>query len=509
MEKKRIVLIIGGGIAGLSTAYSLLKENPSYKPIIIEQEDVVGGLSRTINYDGNLIDIGPHRFFSKEERVMDFWKSFLPMQGSGARDDLALGRDFNFDGSSDPESEEKSMLKRRRYSRIYYSKKFFDYPVKMNLKTVLNLGIFKTAICGFSYIKSCFYKRKENSLEDFMINRFGKVLYRIFFEFYTQKVWGRHPKDISKEWGAQRIKGLSLMKALLNKLSFKKETSLIEEYIYPKYGASQLWDEMAKEILRMGGEIHTNSKVIGLNLENNRITSITVRTPKGEFEYHGEYVVSSMPIRDLISSLSCVPQERCLAISQDLPYRDYILVSHLLKDLKLKNNTEWPTTNNICPDSWIYVQDREVSVGRLYIPKNFSPYISNNDNEILLGMEYFCNENDEFWNKSEEEAFEYSIDELLKLGAIKDRSDILKSYRLKVKDAYPAYFDSYKDFDEIKDFINKIENLYCVGRNGQHKYNNMDHSTLCGILTAEAIINQSPKELLWNVNTEQDYQETK
>ena len=508
MEEK-VVLIIGGGIAGLSAAYVLLTEGKGFKPIVIEVDDVVGGLSKTLNYDGNLIDIGPHRFFSKDQRVMNFWKSFLPPQGFPAKDDLLLNRELAFDGGIDPEIDDKCMLKRRRFSRIYYNKKFFDYPVKMNLKTVLNLGLFKTALCGFSYIKSCFCKQKEVTLEDFMINRFGKVLYRIFFEFYTQKVWGRHPKNISKDWGAQRIKGLSLLKALLNKLSLKKETSLIEEYIYPKYGATQLWEEMASEIVRLGGEIHTNSKVVGLDLdENQEIRTLKVKTNAGIYDYFGDYIISSMPIKDLISCISKVPSE-VSCVAKSLPYRDYILVSHLLKDFNLKNNTSWPTLANICPDSWIYVQDREVTVGRLYIPKNFSPYIANNDSEVLLGMEYFATVGDKLWDKTDAELFEFSVDELVTLGAIKDKSDILKSYRLNVEKAYPAYFDSYKDFDVIKNFINAISNLYCIGRNGQHKYNNMDHSTLSGILAAESIINKTPKEFLWEINTEKDYQETK
>lgn len=507
MEEK-IVIIIGGGVAGLSAAYSLLQEDSNYKPIIFEQEDTIGGLSKTINYDGNLIDIGPHRFFSKDQSVMNFWKSILPMQGEPAKDDMVLGRDIHFEGSTNPEQEDKSMLKRRRFSRIYYNKKFFDYPVKMNLKTIFNLGFFKTAICGFSYIKSCFYKRKEVSLEDFMINRFGKVLYQIFFEFYTQKVWGRHPRNISKEWGAQRIKGLSLLKALLNKLSSRKETSLIEEYIYPKLGASQLWEEMASEILKLGGEIHKNSKVISLKIKDSNIVSVVVQSQSGIKEYNAEYIISSMPIRDLVSSINEVPF-LVKDIAQNLPYRDYILVSHLLSDLNLKNNTDWPTLNNICPDSWIYVQDREVTVGRLYIPKNFTPYICKNEKDILLGMEYFASQDDFLWQKTDEEIFDYSIKELLKLGAIKSKSDVLKSYRLNIKDAYPAYFDSYKDFDIVKRYLNTIDNLYCIGRNGQHKYNNMDHSTLSGILAAQSILTGTAKEALWEINTEKDYQEIK
>lgn len=509
LKRNKTALIIGAGPAGLAAAYSLLTETEDVKPIIIETDEQIGGLSKTINYEGNLTDIGPHRFFSKDQRVLDFWEKFLPNQGYPAKDDILLERSVSFaEGGSNPEADELSMLKRKRYSRIYYMNKFFDYPVKMNLKTILNLGLIKTVICGFSYIKSCFIKRQEKSLEDFMINRFGKVLYQIFFERYTQKVWGRHPKNISKEWGEQRIKGLSLLKTILNKFLIKKETSLIEEYIYPKLGAGQLWDEMAKKIIALGGEIHTQAEVVGLNIENNKITALKVKQNQEVIDWYGDIIISSMPVKDLILGLSTIP-ESIKNIAEGLPYRDYELISFLVKDFNLKNNTEWKTIGNICPDSWIYIQDRGVKVGRIYIPKNFSPYICNDLNETLIGMEYFCDKGDDFRQMSDDEVFEFASNELLKIGAIKNNCDILKSYRLKAEKAYPAYFDTYSDFDKIKEFLNSIENLYCIGRNGQHKYNNMDHSVLSGITACDVIKNSFPKDILWEVNTEKSYQETK
>lgn len=509
--KKKVAIIIGAGPAGLSAAYSLLTQTDDIIPIIIEKENIVGGISRTIDCDGIKTDIGPHRFFSKDKRVLDFWFSFLPLQGKASIDDILLKRDIDFSsGSSNPEKEELSMLKRRRFSRIFYLQKFFDYPVKMNLRTILNLGLLRTFACGMSYIKSCFFKRKEVTLEDFMTNRFGKVLYQMFFEHYTQKVWGRHPSKISKEWGEQRIKGLSLLKTVLNKFlpgKKNKETSLIEKYYYPKRGSGQLWQEIADKILERGGEIHLNTTVKELKLENNRIKSLIAETDGIENELECNYVISSMPVKDLISSIIEAPAV-IKQVAEELPYRDYMLVSLLVKNWNLKNNTDWKTIDNICPDSWIYIQDRELKAGRIYIPKNFSPYMSNSIHDTLIGLEYFCNEGDELWRLTDEEMYDFAINELLKIKAIKDKSDVIKSYRKKIKKAYPAYFDSYKDFDKIKHYLDSIKNLYCIGRNGQHKYNNMDHSTLSGIIAAEIIKNNSTKDVLWEVNTEESYQET-
>ena len=507
-ENKKIALILGAGAAGITAAYKLATES-NIKPIVIESENVIGGLARTLDFDGLKADIGPHRFFTKDEKVMNLWQDILPLQGFGARDDIQLNRINDFkNGIINPECENSVFLRRRRYSRIYYSKKFFDYPVKMNVRTVLNLGLIKTIVAGFSYIKSCFFKREERNLEDFMINRFGKVLYEMFFEFYTHKVWGRHPQNISKEWGEQRIKGLSLIKAILNKLNIKKETSLIDEYFYPKLGAGQMWDKMAETILQKGGEIHLNSKVEGLKLENGKIISVKVRTENGIFDYYGDYVVSSIPVDDLITGIN-PPSSDVIKIARGLPYRDYQLISFKVNNFNLKNNTNYATINNICPDSWIYIQDKDVTVGRIYIPKNFSPYLSENINDLLICMEYFCNKNDYLWNMTDNEIFEYGINELIKINALKSKEDVEKSYRFKIEKAYPAYFDTYKDFGEIKEFINSVENLYLIGRNGQHKYNNMDHSTLSGIVAAEAIITGCNKSVIWDVNTEQCYQEAK
>lgn len=506
--RDKIALIIGAGPAGLSAAYKFLTETDDVKPILIEELDCVGGISRTVFHNGNGIDLGGHRMFSKSEEILNFWEKILPLQGKKSIDDEILNRDVDLEENKfDPNTSDNVMLKRHRFSRIYYLRKFFDYPISMSVKTILNLGILKTLEAGFSYLKSIFIKRKENNLEDFMINRFGKVLYKTFFENYTEKVWGRHPKNISKEWGEQRIKGLSLLKAILNALNiFKsKETSLIDEFFYPKFGCGQMWNLMAKDIIEMGGEIHYNAKVVGLNNEGNKITALTVVENGNTYEYYGDYVISSMPIKDLILGMKNRPE--VYEIAKNLPYRDYMLVGLYLKELNLKNNTNYKTINNICPDNWIYVQEPEVKVGRIQIMNNWSPYLVKDfQSKCFISLEYFCNENDEFWNMPDYDFINFAVNEAEKIGII-DRKNLLETTRKKVKKAYPAYFDSYEEFDKIKEFLNSFDNLYCIGRNGQHKYNNMDHSMLSGFEVVNVITGKANKELLWKINTEKDYHE--
>ena len=261
MNKK--VVIIGAGPAGLTAGYYLLKNSKDYEVTIIEKDNNVGGISKTINYNGNRMDLGGHRFFTKEERINNIWKEILPVQGKESYDDLLLENNKVLaDKGPNPEKEDKVFLIRNRVSRIYYSKKFFDYPVNLSFNTIKNLGLIKTIESGFSYLKSLFIKRKETNLENFYINRFGKKLYSIFFEGYTEKLWGRNPKNIDASWGKQRVKGISIKEVLkdyfcrLFKINNKsKETSLIESYYYPKYGPGQMYEEMSKEYKLLGGKL--------------------------------------------------------------------------------------------------------------------------------------------------------------------------------------------------------------------------------------------------------------
>ena len=333
----------------------------------------------------------------------------------------------------------------------------------------------------------------------------------MFFKDYTTKVWGRSPKEISPDWGAQRVKGLSLMKTFVSaitkpfrKKSSKVETSLIEEFYYPKKGPGQLYSKMADEIIKMGGEIHFDSKVNSVHRNGNSIDYIEVN---GNI-IKGDYYISSMPIKDLMNSMNDVDKS-LLDIANNLPYRDFITVGLLLDKLKIKNKTKMKTVNNIVPDCWIYIQDNSVKLGRLQIFNNWSPYMVDDlEKHIFVGLEYFCNEGDEMWNMKEEDFIKFAIDELVKIKII-DKEDVLDSVELKIKKAYPAYFDSYVEFPKVKDYLNSIDNLYCIGRNGQHRYNNMDHSMLTAIETVNVIKNGLDKSIIWNVNADKEYHETK
>lgn len=408
------------------------------------------------------------------------------------------------------------MLIRNRVSRIFFLQKFFDYPIKINPQIFVNMGLFRTINSGLGYIFSSLKKRKENSLEDFYINRFGKPLYKMFFEDYTQKVWGVHPSEISPEWGSQRVKGLSLSKALKNMIfsTFSKkyktsETSLIEQFLYPKFGPGQLWHQMAKYITDNGGKIIFNAKVFNILTENSFIKSLEYKTPdKNIHKLNADIFISSMSIKDLIISLGKSPSEEIKDIALNLPYRDFITVGLLLKKLKIKNKTKIKTVNNIVPDCWIYIQEKDVKIGRLQIFNNWSPYMLKDfENTVWIGLEYFCNEGDTLWKMSKEEFINFAIDELVKINII-DKNDLIDSTCIKVKKAYPAYFGTYKQFDKVKDYLNSFQNLYCVGRNGQHRYNNMDHSMLTAIKAVDVIKNGSnDKSSIWNVNTEEGYHE--
>ncbi len=515
MKKKAI--IIGAGPAGLTAAYELLKRSKGYNVTILEESNSIGGISKTVNYKGNRMDIGGHRFFSKEKRVNDFWQSIMPIQGKPSFDDKMLKREKSLsDGGPDPEKEDNVFLVRNRVSRIYYLKKFFDYPVSMKLQTFKNLGLVRTIQSGFSYLKSIVIKKKEDNLENFYINRFGKKLYSTFFEGYTEKLWGRHPKNISADWGAQRVKGLSIFAVLkdsilklFKKKNKDKETSLIEEYIYPKYGPGELWEKVAEEVEKMGGTILKNHQVVKINNDKNKIKSISCLVDGKEVIVKGDIFISSMPLKDLVCNMNNVPK-KVYNIADNLPYRDFVTVGLLVKKLNLKNETKIKTLNNIVPDCWIYVQEPDVKLGRIQIFNNWSPYMVKKPKDtVWVGLEYFCNENDEFWNMSVEECKNFAIDELVKMGII-DRDDVLDSHREKVKKAYPAYFDSYSEIDKVISYINKCDNLYCIGRNGQHRYNNMDHSMMTGMKAVDCILgDETTKDDIWNVNTEKEYHEEK
>ena len=520
--KKKKVIIIGAGPAGLTMAYELLKKDGKneYDVTVLEESQDIGGISKTVKYNGNRMDIGGHRFFSKDDRVMKFWEELMPIQGKNSFDDEKLGREkpLASDGP-DPEKDDNVMLIRHRVSRIYYLKKFFDYPISMKLETFKNMGLWRTIKAGFSYLKTIFVKREEKSLEDFYINRFGKVLYGMFFEKYTEKLWGRHPSEISADWGAQRVKGISIkavVKDMFNKAFGKKkkdntETSLIEEFWYPKYGPGHLWETLADKVVEIGGTLKKGYSVKKLNFKDGRIISVECEVNGTSETIQGDIFVSSMPMNELVAGFNGIDvPKKIKEIAKGLPFRDFITVGLLVDKLNLKNTTDIKTLGNIVPDCWIYVQEPQVKMLRIQIFNNWSPYLLKDaENKVWIGLEYTCSEGDKYWNMSDKEFIDFAIDELVSMNII-SKEQVEDSHRERIKKAYPAYFDTYKDIDKLIEYINNIDNLFCIGRNGQHRYNNMDHSMVTAIEAAKNIRNgKKEKDNIWNVNTDKEYHEEK
>lgn len=529
-NRTKTAIIIGAGPAGLTAAYELLQKTTDVKPVIYELSDHFGGIAKTVNYKGNRMDMGGHRFFSKSDRVMKWWQTILPLQGiAGDKNSM----DINYQNKKrpiavsstgpNPDSTDKVMLIRHRLSRIFFLRKFFDYPVALNKNTILNLGLFRMMKIGFSYLRiKLFPIKQEKSLEDFIINRFGRELYQTFFKDYTEKVWGVPCGEIGPEWGAQRIKGLSITKALAHfikqtfssKLSLAQkniETSLIEQFLYPKLGPGQMWEEVAKIVTEEGAEIHLNHQVVGLKLLNNKVIEASIKNMATNevSTVGGDYFFSTMPIKELIENLRPAAPTQVLKVARGLMYRDFITVGLLLKKLKIRNETSTKTLNNVVPDNWIYIQESDVKIGRLQIFNNWSPYLIKDPSTVWVGLEYFCNEGDDLWNKTDSEFIRFATDELAKIDII-ENGDVLDSTIVRVKKAYPAYFGSYWQFDIIRKFTDSIENLFLIGRNGMHKYNNQDHSMLTAMSAVENIINNVKfKDNIWEVNTEQDYHESK
>lgn len=529
MGHKQSVVIIGGGPAGLTAAWELVKDGGEnqFDVTVLEATDTFGGISRTVKHQGNRMDIGGHRFFSKDDRIMDWWKEVLPLQGAPSYDDKKLGRHHDLEpGGPDPELTDRVMLKRHRVSRIYWNHHFFDYPISLSAGTLKAMGFKLTMEAGFSYLKSLVHKLPEDNLENFYINRFGRKLYSMFFEGYTEKLWGRHPREISADWGAQRVKGLSIMGVLKNAVlkllpqkrdSRQVETSLIEEFWYPKLGPGQLWETVEQRNVEHGVHVITDARVVGLNEEGGQITSVVYQKADGkELTLKADQVISSMPIKDLVNAIdrqSRGTDQEMVRVANGLPYRDFVTVGLLIRHLRIRNTTKMKTLGDppIVPDCWIYVQDPGYKMGRIQIFNNWSPYmVKDVDRTVWIGLEYFCEEGDEFWRMSDKETTDFAIRELARMGIINGSSDVLDSHRERVVKAYPAYFDTYEQMPDLIRWLDSFGNLYCVGRNGQHHYNNQDHSMATSM---EAVNNiksgRADKTNVWNVNTERSYQEEK
>jgi len=525
---QKIAIIAGAGPAGLTAAYELLQRTDII-PLIFEKSEDIGGISKTVNYKGNRIDIGGHRFFSKSDRVMEWWLNILPLEKTGNTNfsiqyqNKTKAIDSGHYHTIDEAESDKVMLVRKRLSRIYFLKKFFSYPVTLSMETLGNLGLIRSIKIFFSFLAAKIKPLKpEKSLEDFFINRFGKELYKTFFRDYTEKVWGIPCNKISPEWGAQRVKGLSVAKAIMHALSIRKkpsngisqketETSLIERFLYPKFGPGQMWEEVANRITNKGGKIFMQQEVVAVNTENNLIRSVRVRNniTKEETEFECQYFFSTMPVKQLINAFYPKAPEPISAIANGLMYRDFLTVGLLMKKLKIKKYKDRPAgAKNMVEDNWIYIQEREVQVGRLQVFNNWSPFMVADPENTWIGMEYFCNEDDMLWKMDDEKIKQFAIDELAAIDII-HKEDVLDSAVLRMEKAYPAYFGTYDHFDTIKTYTDTFENLFLVGRNGMHKYNNSDHSMLTAMVAVDNIISGiRHKTNIWEINTEQEYHES-
>ena len=584
-------IIIGAGPAGLTAALEFLRRT-GVQPIILEASEEIGGISRTIRYKGNRMDIGGHRFFSKSDRVMQWWMDLMPVEeaegpievtyqgqhktvtvpvaveeepplrGMGPLETPATRAAEAGDeeisaeelaehvptvtvvAPAAPESDDLVMLVRPRKSRIYYLRKFFDYPIKLNGTTLANLGPVRMARIGVSYVKSRLRPiRQEKSLEDFLINRFGRELYLTFFKSYTEKVWGTPCHTISAEWGAQRIKGLSLTTALKHFLRKHllpqpaataqtegtsqnggtspaessardqnqdiaqkgTDTSLIERFLYPKFGPGQLWEHVAERVTAMGGEIHMGWKVVGIEVEGTRVAAVEAVNAAGERRrFAGDYFLSTMPMRDLVRALHVDVPANVQQVSEGLQYRDFITVGVLANRLDV---TE--TDKTLIKDTWIYIQEPDVLLGRLQIFNNWSPYMVSDPTKVWIGLEYFCYESDPLWTMPDEQLKHFAAGELEKIGIL-STSQVLDAHVVRVPKTYPAYFGTYDRFAELRHWIDRFENLFLVGRNGMHKYNNQDHSMLTAMAVVDGIATgYVDKDAVWGINSEQEYHEEK
>jgi protoporphyrinogen oxidase len=525
--KQGTAIIIGAGPAGLTAAIEFQRQS-GIKPILIEASHEIGGIARTVRYKGNRMDIGGHRFFSKSDRVMAWWLDMMPVEAGAGQAGLLTyhgqQRSVPITASApDAHTDDLVMLVRRRKSRIYFLRRFFDYPISLTAATFRNLGLARTFRCGVSYMRAALFpQREEKTLEDFIVNRFGRQLYLTFFKSYTEKVWGVPCHEISAEWGAQRIKGLSLRGVVTHflKKTFRPrpsgdiaqkqtETSLIEKFLYPKFGPGQLWEHAADLVRAAGGEIHSGIQVSRIHIDGNRVTSVEGVNESGELvSFAGDYFLSTMPVRDLVRAISAtaagqVPAE-VIEVAEGLMYRDFITVGLLASKLAVKEKD-----GSNLKDNWIYIQEPDVVVGRLQIFNNWSPWLVSAPDKVWIGLEYFCNETDDLWKLSDVEMSRFATAEIAKIGIL-NAADVEDSHVVRMPKTYPAYFGSYDRFDVIRNYLDGFQNLFLVGRNGMHKYNNQDHSMLTAMTAVENIVNGvTTKDNIWAINTETEYHEEK
>jgi protoporphyrinogen oxidase len=460
------VVIIGAGPAGLTAAYELAKLD--LNPVVLEKGDKVGGLAKTENYKGYFFDMGGHRFFTKVDEVNKTWRE-------------VLGDTF---------------LRRPRLSRIYYNRKFFDYPLKP-LNALFGLGVKQSILIALSYIRwrVCPYPQEE-TFEEWVTNRFGRRLFRIFFKSYTEKVWGISCKELKAEWAAQRIKDLSLKTVLLSMFVKPKNTikTLIEQFDYPQRGPGMMWNAFKERIETRGGVVRLNSEVSRIRIQGKRIESVLVANNGHRELIAGTDFISSMPVTEFIKKLDPPPAAEVLSAAEKLKYRDFLTVCLIVNKAEL------------FPDNWIYVHDPDVKLGRIQNFKNWSPHMVPDVTKSSLGLEYFCTEGDELWNRSDAELIELGKRELARIGLAMP-ADIEDGCVFRVSKAYPIYDSEYRDYlATLKDFVGSIENYQTIGRNGLHRYNNQDHAMVTGMLAVKNLTAGEHHDL-WNVNTDQEYHE--
>jgi protoporphyrinogen oxidase len=469
------VIIIGAGPAGLSAAYELAKND---KKVLVLEENIneVGGLCRKVEYDNFIIDIGGHRFFSKNREIENMWTEIMG----------------------------EEILIRKRFSRIFYNKKFYDYPLDM-ANVIKNLGFFTSFACflDFLYIK-LFPIKNELSFEDWVINHFGKRLYNMFFKTYTEKAWGVKCGELNADFAAQRIRYPSLLNAALNSIKSlrsgdkKKLKILMEGFYYPKLGPGQIWERLKELIIQCGGNVLMGRKVIEIKNQNGRVIEVSTSNGAGFIEtFSADHFISSMPLRSFINSMRPEVPETINNLAKNLNYRDFITVFLIV------NSTD------LFPDNWIYIHDPSVKLGRIQNYKNWSPYLVPNKFQTSLGLEYFCFEGDSMWTMQDSDLIKFGIDELEKINLAK-KEDIVGGCVIRVTKAYPIYSRNYREqMAAIKNFLKKnYSNLQIIGRNGMHKYINMDHAMMTGILAAKNIIaGNYDKYDIWEVNEDAKYLE--
>jgi protoporphyrinogen oxidase len=458
------VLIVGGGPAGLTAAYELVKRGT--RAIVLEQSDQVGGIARTEQYKGYRFDIGGHRFFTKVDEVNQLWQEVM-----GAR-----------------------FIKVPRLSRIYYDGKFFSYPLQV-MDTLGNLGVRESARILLSYLKvKILPLKQEESLEDWVTNRFGRRLFQTFFKTYTEKVWGISCEKIQADWAAQRIKGLSLRTAVLNALFQVNNTkTLIKEFDYPVLGPGEMWDLFAEQIDARGGEVHLNSGVVKLYRSGYRITRAVIRQGGRLVERPTEQIISSMPVTALVRQLDPPAPPEVLEAARSLKYRDFLIVPIVVNRADL------------FPDNWIYIHSPDVKVGRIQNFKNWSAAMVPDAGKTCLGMEYFCSEGDELWEMSDTELLDLATREIAQLGLAK-MEEVEDGTVIRQPKAYPVYDRDYRaNLDILQTYLLQFENLQTIGRNGMHRYNNQDHSMLTAILAVRNLFGEQHD--LWTVNAERSYHE--